>query len=175
MRGLLKYAFLLAIVATGGYFVLVPEDEDVAPSSVEQQAATALLEPRPPAQAPAQASPASIEEEALEYTVAKRVASLDGWREFLAAHPNGVHAQSARAEVERRFGAKGAFADGAAATAALPPPRMSRATDFSSRSSRSQRMRNLPQRRSGSCFWPVRRWRRALSAVPPTRLRTQAL
>ena len=122
MRGLLKYAFLLAMAATGGYFVLVPEDEDVAPSSVQQQAATALLEPRPPAQTPTQASPASIEEEALEYTVAKRVASLDGWREFLAAHPNGVHAQSARAEVERRFGAKGAFADGAAATAALPPP-----------------------------------------------------
>jgi hypothetical protein len=43
--------------------------------------------------------------------VAKRLASLEGWRAFLAAHGNGAYAQSARAEVERRLGTEKASAE----------------------------------------------------------------
>jgi len=45
-------------------------------------------------------------DEELDYMVAKRLASLEGWRAFLAAHANGAYAQSARAEIEKRHGAE---------------------------------------------------------------------
>ena len=93
---LLKYAIVLApAVAIGAFIVLGPVSlEDIVPSHPEVKAAAAHLQPTPPA------SPASIDEE-LDYMVAKRLASLEGWRAFLAAHANGTYAQSARAEVER--------------------------------------------------------------------------
>ena len=75
MRELLKYAFLLALgAAIGAYIVLSFEDD--AGSPAQRDAVTAHLEPGPPA------TPASIEEEELEYTVAKRLASLEGWPRF---------------------------------------------------------------------------------------------
>ena len=39
-------------------------------------------------------------DEDLDYRIAERTKSMEGWRGFLAAHPNGVHAQSARAELD---------------------------------------------------------------------------
>ena len=114
MRGLLKYAFLLALGAAIGAYIVLSLEDDVG-SPAQRDAVTAHLEFGPPA------TPASIEEEELEYTVAKRLASLEGWREFLAAQPNGAHAKSARAEVARRLGAKSASTDGSAAMAALSP------------------------------------------------------
>ncbi|HTV35310.1 MAG TPA: hypothetical protein VMF12_02675, partial [Xanthobacteraceae bacterium] len=109
MRGLLKYAFVLALgIAIGAYIVL----DTIAPDTAKQSEIAARSEAAPPA------TLESIEEEELEYAVAKRLASLDGWRAFLAAHPNGAHAQAARAEIARRFGASSASADGAAAAPA---------------------------------------------------------
>lgn len=101
MRRLLKYAIVLALaLAIGAYFVLGPLDlEDIIPSHPEQGAAVAPVEATPPA------SPASMDEE-LDYMVAKRLASLEGWRAFFAAHPNGAYALSARAEIEKRLGAE---------------------------------------------------------------------
>jgi hypothetical protein len=97
MSRLLWYATVLALAAAiGGYILLGPSDEDIVPDPAEREA-RAHVEPAPPL------TPASIEEEELEYVVAKRVASLEGWRAFLAAHPNGAHAQAARAEVENRL------------------------------------------------------------------------
>jgi hypothetical protein len=97
---LLKYAIVLALaVAIGAFFVLGPLSlEDIVPSHPEQRAAVAPVEATP------LASPASIDEE-LDYIVAYRLASLAGWRAFLAAHANGAYAQSARAEIEKRLGA----------------------------------------------------------------------
>jgi hypothetical protein len=117
MGGLLKYAVVLALgIAIGVYVVLEPLTlEDIVPDTAGRDAATAHSEAAQPA------TPASIEEEQLEYSVAQRLASLDGWRAFLAAHPNGAYAQSARAEVERRLGGKSASTEGAAATPALSP------------------------------------------------------
>ena len=105
MSRLLKYAIVLALaVAIGSYIVLGPVGlDEFLPSHPERAALAAHVEPTPPA------SPASIDEE-LDYMVAKRLASLEGWRAFLAAHANGTYAQSARAEVERRLGADNASA-----------------------------------------------------------------
>ena len=112
MGRLLKYAVVLALgIAIGVYIVL----DDIVPDTAERDAITAHSEAAPPA------TPASIEEEELEYAIAKRLASLEGWRAFLAARPNGAHAQSARAEVARRLGATSASADGPASTPALSP------------------------------------------------------
>ena len=112
MGRLLKYAVVLALgIAIGVYIVL----DDIVPDTAERDAITAHSEAAPPA------TPASIEEEELEYAIAKRLASLEGWRAFLAARPNGAHAQSARAEVARRLGATSASAEGPASTPALSP------------------------------------------------------
>jgi hypothetical protein len=128
MRRLLKYAFVLALgIAIGAYIVL----DNIAPDTAEQGEIAARSEAAPPA------TPASIEEEELEYSVATRLASLDGWRAFLAAHPNGAHAQSARAEIARRFGASTASADGSAAAPPLSP------TDNEQGDALSQRLGSL--------------------------------
>ena len=43
-------------------------------------------------------------DEDLDYRIAERTKSTEGWREFLAAHPDGAHAQSARAELDALAG-----------------------------------------------------------------------
>jgi hypothetical protein len=40
-------------------------------------------------------------DENLDYRIAQRMKSTEGWRSFLAAHPDGPHAQFARAEIDR--------------------------------------------------------------------------
>ena len=39
--------------------------------------------------------------EDLDYRIAERIGSLEGWRSFLAGHGSGVYAQTARGEVDR--------------------------------------------------------------------------
>src|ERR1700722_17235587 len=96
MRRLLIYAFVLALaVGVGSYVVLGPFSlEDLVPLTADRTTAVIPVEPT---------STASIDEE-LDYTVAKQLASLAGWRAFLDAHPSGAYAQSARAELARRLG-----------------------------------------------------------------------
>ncbi len=43
-------------------------------------------------------------DEDLDYRIAERTKSTEGWRSFLAAHPDGPHAQSARAELDTLAG-----------------------------------------------------------------------
>jgi hypothetical protein len=43
---------------------------------------------------------ANVDED-LDYRIAQRMKSTEGWRSFLAAHPDGPHAQSARAEIDK--------------------------------------------------------------------------
>ena len=40
-------------------------------------------------------------DEDLDYRIAQRTKSTEGWRSFLTAHPDGPHAQSARAELDK--------------------------------------------------------------------------
>ena len=51
--------------------------------------------------APVAPAAAALLDEDLDYRIAQRIGSLDGWRSFLTAHGSGVHAQSAKAEVEK--------------------------------------------------------------------------
>ena len=113
MSRLLRYAIVLALaVAVGAYIATGPISLDgFLPSHPDREALISQLESAPPAPP---ASPASFDEE-LDYMVAKRLATLDGWRAFLGAHANGAYAQAARAEVERRLGVESAPA------AAAPP------------------------------------------------------
>jgi uncharacterized caspase-like protein len=51
---------------------------------------------------PAAAPPANADaDEASDYRTTERFASLDGWRAFLAVHPDGAYARLARAEVDK--------------------------------------------------------------------------
>jgi hypothetical protein len=43
---------------------------------------------------------ANVDED-LDYRIAQRTKSTEAWRSFLAAHPGGPHAQSARAELDK--------------------------------------------------------------------------
>jgi hypothetical protein len=114
MGRLLKYAFFLAlVVGVGCYLVLGPPSlEDIVAPPANPNAAVIPDEPTSPASA------GSIDEE-LDYTVAKQLASLSGWRTFLATHPNGAYAQSARAEIARRLGAPAAAPQGAPGASGL--------------------------------------------------------
>src|SRR5206468_2229467 len=51
--------------------------------------------------APVDPAAAALLDEDLDYRIAQRIGSLDGWRSFLTAHGSGVHAQSVREEVEK--------------------------------------------------------------------------
>src|SRR5580692_4714208 len=99
MGRLLKYAFVLALaVGVGCYVVLGPFSlDDLVPLPADRNAAVIPIEHTSPA------APASIDEE-LDYIVAKRLASLEGWRMFMQAHANGAYAESARAEIQRKIG-----------------------------------------------------------------------
>jgi hypothetical protein len=60
-------------------------------SAAKPEVAGALVDP---------AAAARVDED-LDYKIAQRKGSVEGWRSFLAAHGSGVHAQSAKAEVEK--------------------------------------------------------------------------
>jgi hypothetical protein len=60
------------------------------------------LAAKPEAEVPSVDSAAAAKlDEDLDYRIAGRTKSTEGWRAFLAAHPDGVHAQSARAELDK--------------------------------------------------------------------------
>ena len=61
---------------------------------------------------------ANVDED-LDYRIAQRTKSTEGWRSFLAAHPDGPHAQSARAALDKLIPA-GTPPAPAAAQAPLP-------------------------------------------------------
>jgi hypothetical protein len=48
---------------------------------------------------------ANVDED-LDYRITQRAKSAEGWRSFLAVHPDGPHAQSARAELDKLVGAQ---------------------------------------------------------------------
>jgi uncharacterized caspase-like protein len=77
----------------GDSVALVPAPVPAAPS---------VAAVPPAATSPAAAPPANADaDEASDYRTADRAGSLDGWRAFLAVHPDGAYARLARAEVDR--------------------------------------------------------------------------
>ena len=102
-----KYAFVLALGLAFGFCIHAPPNlEEVAKLArldeiyVIVNKAVARLKPQAAVFAVDPAGAARVTED-LDYRIAKRIGSVEGWRSFLAVHGSGVHAQTATAEVDR--------------------------------------------------------------------------
>ena len=106
MKTLFKYAIVLALGLVLGFYVHgLLSLEDVAKLKWLDEINAIINKPfvaaRPAAVAPVDPAAAALLDEDLDYRIARRIGSLDGWRSFLTAHGSGVHAQFARKEVEK--------------------------------------------------------------------------
>ena len=82
------------------YGSLGGENVALVPAPVAAAPSVAAVPPATPS--PAAAPPANADaDEASDYRTTERFASLDGWRAFLAVHPDGAYARLARAEVDK--------------------------------------------------------------------------
>ena len=101
-----KYAFVLLLV-------LAATDTDAPPSLVELvklrwldhinvalDKSLTSAKPEVSVSAVDPVAAANVDED-VDYRIAQRTKSIEGWRSFLAAHPNGPHTQSARAEINK--------------------------------------------------------------------------
>ena len=103
-----KYAFVLALGLAFGFCIHAPPNlEEVAAKlvgldeiNIILNKAVARLKPQAAVFAVDPAGAARVTED-LDYRIAKRIGSVEGWRSFLAVHGSGVHAQTATAEVDR--------------------------------------------------------------------------
>jgi hypothetical protein len=102
-----KYAFVLALGLAFGCCIHAPPNlEEVAKLAwldeinVTINKALVRLKPQAAVFAVDPAAAARVAED-LDYRIAERIGSVEGWRSFLAVHGSGVHAQSATGEVER--------------------------------------------------------------------------
>ena len=106
MKTLFKYAIVLALgLALGFYVHGLLSLEDVAKLKWLDEINVIINKPvvaaRPAVVPSVDLAAAALLDEDLDYRIAQRIGSLDGWRSFLTAHGSGVHAQSAREEVEK--------------------------------------------------------------------------
>ena len=106
MKTLFKYAIVLALgLALGFYVHGLLSLEDVAKLKWLDEINVIINKPvvaaRPAVVPSVDLAAAALLDEDLDYRIAQRIWSLDGWRSFLTAHGSGVHAQSAREEVEK--------------------------------------------------------------------------
>jgi hypothetical protein len=62
---------------------------------------TTTLTPAKPEAAPIDPAASAKVDEDLDYRIAEQRKSIDGWRGFLAAHPQGPHAPAAQAELDK--------------------------------------------------------------------------
>jgi hypothetical protein len=103
-----KYAFVLALGLAFGFWIDAPPNfEEIAKLAwldeinVIINKAVARLKPQAAVFAVDPAGAARVSED-LDYRIAERIGSVEGWRSFLAVHGSGVHAQTATEE-ERRL------------------------------------------------------------------------
>jgi hypothetical protein len=106
-----KYAFVLALalasaLAVAVIYAYVPlTREDIAKLrwlddiNVIVSKSVALAKPHVGFSPVDPIAAANVDED-LDYRIALRTKSPEGWRSFLAAHPDGPHAQSARVEID---------------------------------------------------------------------------
>jgi hypothetical protein len=102
-----KYAFVLALGLAFGFCVHArPNLEEITKLAwldeidVIINKAIARLKPQAAVFAVDPAAAARVTED-LDYRIAERIGSVEGWRSFLAVHGSGVHSQTAAGEVER--------------------------------------------------------------------------
>jgi hypothetical protein len=92
MTALFKYAIVLASGVVIGLYLNRPMSlERVANLARIDDTEAIVVDP---------ASAGGVGED-LDYLIAKRTGTLEGWRAFLAAHASGVHAKSAEAEIDK--------------------------------------------------------------------------
>src|SRR3984957_8146102 len=101
-----KYGFVLFLVLAVIYVSAPPSLEDVAKLPWLDDINVILNKSlgytkREVGTSPVDPIAAAIVDEDLDYRIAQRMKSAEGWRSFLTVHPDGPHAQSARAELER--------------------------------------------------------------------------
>jgi hypothetical protein len=119
-----KYGFVLALMLAVIYVYAPLSLEDVAKLPWLDDINVILnksltLTKREVGPSPIDPLAAANVDEDLDYRIAQRMKSAEGWRSFLTGHPDGPHAQSARAELERLVPA-GKSPAPAAAQAPLP-------------------------------------------------------
>ena len=101
-----KYAFELVLVLAVIYVYAPLSLKDVAKLRWLDDINVIVNKSLAPAKPEAGVSPvdpiaaANVDED-LDYRIAQRMKSTEGWRSFLAAHPAGPHAQSARSELDK--------------------------------------------------------------------------
>jgi hypothetical protein len=102
-----KYAFVLALGLAFGFWIHAsPNLEEIAKLAwldeinVIINKAVARLKPQAAVFAVDPVGAARVTED-LDYRIAQRIGSVEGWRSFLAVNGSGVHAQTATGEVER--------------------------------------------------------------------------
>jgi uncharacterized caspase-like protein len=83
------------------YGSLGGENVALVPAAPEAPSVVAVPPPAANVAAIPQATPATVADETPDYRTAERAASLDGWRSFLAVHPDGAYARLARAEMDK--------------------------------------------------------------------------
>jgi hypothetical protein len=99
-----KYMLFLALAVPAIYTYAASHEEIAKPRWLANisLAISASLAAKPEAEIPAVDPIAAAKvDEYLDYRIAERTKSTEGWRAFLAAHPDGPHAQSARAELDK--------------------------------------------------------------------------
>jgi hypothetical protein len=101
-----KYIVPLALALTAIYVYAPPKLEDL--TKARWVDSIGVFVTRSLAPVPSQASDSPVDpiaaanvNEDLDYRIAQRTKSADGWRSFLTAHPDGPHAQLARAELDK--------------------------------------------------------------------------
>jgi hypothetical protein len=95
----------LALAVPAAYLYARPSLEEMSKPRWIADISVAIstsLAAKPQAEVPAvdPIAAAKVDED-LDYRIAERTKSTEGWRAFLAAHPDGAHAQSARAELDK--------------------------------------------------------------------------
>ena len=110
----------LALALPAIYAYAPPNLEDIAKPQWLDHISAIITKSLASAKPQAEVSPvdpvaAAKVDEDLDYRIAERTKSLEGWRAFLTAHPDGPHAQSARAELDK-------LAAPVTSTAAAQPP-----------------------------------------------------
>jgi hypothetical protein len=101
-----KYGFVLALAAAVIYAYAPLTRDDIAKLRWLDDInviITKLLAPANPGVRVVAVDPvaaANVDED-LDYRIGLRLKSSEGWRSFLSAHPDGPHAKSARAELDK--------------------------------------------------------------------------
>ena len=100
-----KYMLFLALAVPAMYAYAPPSFKEMAKprwlADISVAISTSLAaKPQAEVSAVDPIAAAKVDED-LDYRIAERTKSTEGWRAFLAAHPDGPHAQSARAELDK--------------------------------------------------------------------------